>query len=88
MRELPWIQARESGDIKYKREIKRYRRQNKRSNMKPPEVPGGKNRERKKGGENRQYVEKMSYNILILEEGMNSWYRKYNLKCGISKEEE
>lgn len=60
MRELPWIQARESGDIKYKREIKRYRRQNKRSNMKPPEVPGGKNRERKKnrGGENRQYVER------------------------------
>lgn len=50
MRELPWIQARESGDIKYKREIKRYRRQNKRSNMKPPEVPGGKNRERKKKG--------------------------------------
>lgn len=49
-RELPWIQARESGDIKYKREIKRYRRQNKRSNMKPPEVPGGKNRGRKKKG--------------------------------------
>lgn len=59
MGELPWIQARESGDIKYKREIKRYRRQNKRSNMKLPEVPGGKNREeKKKGGENRQYVER------------------------------
>lgn len=51
MGELPWIQARESGDIKYKREIKRYRRQNKRSNMKLPEVPGGKNREEKKRGE-------------------------------------
>ena len=26
LRELPWMQSRESGDIKYKREIKRYRR--------------------------------------------------------------
>ena len=66
MGELPWIQARESGDIKYKREIKRYRRQNKRSNMKLPEVPGGKKKKwcrkfiskKKRGGENRQYVER------------------------------
>lgn len=51
------MQSRESGDIKHKREIKRYRRQNKRSNMKLPEVPGGKNRDKKKR-ENRQYVER------------------------------
>jgi len=58
LRELPWMQSRESGDIKYKREIKRYRRQNKRPNMKLPEVPGGKIDEKKKEGENRQYVER------------------------------
>ena len=48
LRELPWMQSRESGDIKYKREINRYRRQNKRSNMKLPESPRRKNREKKK----------------------------------------
>ena len=48
LRELPWMQSRESGDIKYKREINRYRRQNKRSNMKLPESPRRKKREKKK----------------------------------------
>lgn len=47
LKELPRMQYRETGDRKYKRKMKRYRRQNEKSNMKLTEVPERKNREKR-----------------------------------------
>lgn len=41
------MQYRETGDRRYKRKMKRYRRQNEKSNMKLTEVPERKNREKR-----------------------------------------